>query len=133
MVASDESVRQAILTKLEDPEGSVRGAAVAALTGVVASDESVRQAIFTKLEDPEWSVRHVAVRTLIPLVASDHGIKQRLLSWLGVIDEERSWSDIGEIAQETQRLLANTYAPLLATDPVVPADDLCPLGNHGSG
>ena len=83
----------------------------------MASDESVRQAILTKLEDPEWSVRHVAVRTLIPLVASDHGIKQRLLSWLGVIDEERSWSDIREIAQETQRLLADTYAPLLATDP----------------
>ena len=62
-------------------------------------------------------MRHVAVRTLIPLVASDHGIKQRFLSWLGVIDEERSWSDIGEIAQETQRLLANTYAPLLTTDP----------------
>ena len=84
---------------------------------MVASDESVRQAILTKLEDPEWYVRHVAVRTLIPLVASDNGIKQRLLSWLGVIDEEPTWSDIGETAQEIQRLLADTYAPLLATDP----------------
>ena len=61
MVASDESVRQAILTKLEDPEGYVRQAAVSALTGVVASDESVRQAILTKLEDPEGYVRRAAV------------------------------------------------------------------------
>jgi len=95
----------------------VRQAAVSALTGVVASDESVRQAILAKLEDPEWYVRHVAVRALIQLVTSDHGIKQRLLSWLGVIDEESRWSDIRESAEETQRLLADTYAPLLATDP----------------
>jgi hypothetical protein len=105
------------LTSLEDPEGDVRQAAVRALRGVVASDEPIRQAILTKLADPVWSVRHVAVRTLIPLVASDNGIKQRLLSWLGVIDEESSRSGIRETAQDTQRLLAETYAPLLATDP----------------
>src|SRR5262249_19162720 len=54
---------------------------------------------------------------LIPLVSSDNEIKQRLLSWLGVIDEETFRPNIWETAQETQRLLADTYAPLLATDP----------------
>jgi len=95
----------------------VRRAAVRALAGVVASDERIRQAILTKLEDPVWSVRHMAVRMLIPLVESDNEIKQRLLSWLGVIDEEPNWLGIQETAQETQRLLADAYAPLLATDP----------------
>jgi HEAT repeat protein len=117
MVASDERVRQAILTTLEDPDWSVRQAAVRALTGMVASDERVRRAILTKLEDRRESLRHVAVRTLMPLVASDNGIKQRLLSWLGVIVEEPIRLDIRETGQETQRLLADIYAPLLATDP----------------
>jgi hypothetical protein len=110
-------LRQAILPKLEDSAGSVQRAAVEALTGVVASDESARQAILPKLEDSAGSVRHMAVRVLIPLVVSDNGVKQRLLSWLGVIDEESIRSGIRETAQETQRLLVDTYAPLLATDP----------------
>jgi HEAT repeat protein len=78
----------------------------------------LRQAILGKLEAPEWYVRLMAVRTLIQLVASDNGMKQRLLSWLGVIDEEPRGLAIGERESAAiQRLLANTYAPLLAIDP----------------
>ena len=76
------ALRQAILSKLEDPVGYVRGAAMSALTGVVASDEGVRQVILTKLEDPEADVRGAAVEALTDMMASDEGVRQVILTKL---------------------------------------------------
>jgi hypothetical protein len=73
------ALRQAILTKLEDPEGDVRRAAVEALTGVVVSDERIRQAILIQLEAPEASVRQAAASALTGVVVSDERILYRTL------------------------------------------------------
>jgi HEAT repeat protein len=92
----------------------VRRAAVQALASLVGSEPAVRQTIISKLDDEEYDVRQAAVQALAGLVSRDDDIAQRLLPWLGTVAEQ--WT---ESAPATRRLLAKTYAPLLAHNSVL--------------
>ncbi|MCE7987973.1 MAG: NACHT domain-containing protein [Caldilinea sp. CFX5] len=71
LVNTDASVRDAILTMLDDSNFSVQQAAIQALTGVISTDSSVRDAILIMLDANNTFARQAAIQALTCLLQSD--------------------------------------------------------------
>jgi HEAT repeat protein len=85
---TNETIRDALLTRLTDEDDNVRGAAVRALASVVATDETVRDALLARLADEDRFVRFFAAHALASVVATDETVRDALLARLADEDED---------------------------------------------